>query len=173
MQRKCPGIPALWLSSPREAALGCLRRRYLGHKEGAGLVRGTSSSGVRKACPTNFLVEQHELGKHNCYVLSPKLGLAQVDCRQMEKSSILNVEIFDGRLTLRVVDDVEVWDFIEDFLVEEHGIEYEFFVSENSDASAYRRLFFSVNTCQAKLRSAVDAIDYSELECIYRLNNRA
>lgn len=102
---------------------------------------------------------------------NPSPNFKLIVSTNMDKSTFLKVEIFDEKLTLRVIDDDETFDFVEDTLVEEHDLEHEFDSRENPDHSGHHRLYYPRNTSRTNLLSAVDAIELSELEQIWRLNN--
>lgn len=66
------------------------------------------------------------------------------------------------------IDDVELFDFIEDYLIEKCSIEYAFItVSKNWN----RIMHFTDKYSFETIKSAIQSIDGDEIERIYQLNN--
>ena len=73
----------------------------------------------------------------------------------------------DGR-TIVQVDDEELFDFVDDFLTEECGLDYDF-VSTSTDGT--RTIHFPDETSRDAVTAALERLDPREVERIFRINN--
>ncbi len=67
------------------------------------------------------------------------------------------------------IDDYELFDFIEDYLIEQYSIEYTY-MSESTDGRYYKMHFMNKYPFETLLR-VIKNIDKNEIERIYQLNN--
>ncbi|MBS0193920.1 MAG: hypothetical protein JSR34_06710 [Proteobacteria bacterium] len=70
-----------------------------------------------------------------------------------------------------IIDDFELFDFIEDYLIEECDIEYTWRSSVNRIGGEIITLYFSNPTTSEQLESVLLKLSSKEIEAIYRLNN--
>jgi len=82
----------------------------------------------------------------------------------------LKIEVIGGHVVL-LVEDTEVFDYVEDFLIEEHNLMYSFVVIGEANGVKTYTLHFQETSDPTKLQTAVDAIDPDELQRIWSLNN--
>jgi len=75
----------------------------------------------------------------------------------------------DGRVRI-MVDDWELFDFIEDHLAK-HGFEYDYFKEEIIGSRRSFVMHFQVGIDPIQLRGAMKLIDPSEIQRIWRINN--
>ena len=80
------------------------------------------------------------------------------------------IEEKEGHVVL-IVEDTEVFDFLEDILSEQHGLEYSYLESEKVNGVETYKLHFSKNISPTRIQTAVDSIDQNELQRIWDLNN--
>ncbi len=74
-------------------------------------------------------------------------------------------------ITTVEVEDTELFDFIEDYLIEECDIEYEYMETSQKDNLSIYTLYFSKKFSKETIESAFSELDKREIENIYRLNN--
>lgn len=79
-------------------------------------------------------------------------------------------EIREGHVVL-IVEDTEVFDFIDDILIEQHDLEYTYVESKNINGVEVYKLHFPKNIDLAKIQTIIDSVDKSELRRIWNLNN--
>ena len=82
----------------------------------------------------------------------------------------LKIEVIGGHVVM-LVKDTEVFDYVEDFLIEEHDLEYAYLESEETNGVTTYTLHFPETNDPTKLQTAVDAIDPDELQRILDLSN--
>lgn len=82
----------------------------------------------------------------------------------------LKVEVIGGHVVL-LIKGTEVFDYVEDFLIEEHDLVYSFVVIEETNAVKTYMLHFQETSDPTRLQTAVDAIDPGELQKIWNISN--
>lgn len=75
----------------------------------------------------------------------------------------------EGEFITLTTDDCELFDFIEDYLEEDHDISSEF--SRHDDDLRLYVMYFSKSVSVDRLKSVLNAIDPGEIERIWSLNN--
>ena len=73
----------------------------------------------------------------------------------------------NGEITIEI-DDIELFDFIEDYLIEKCSIEYAFLTDMKNKN---RIMHFTDKYSFETLKSVVQRLDRDEIEKIYQLNN--
>ena len=73
----------------------------------------------------------------------------------------------DGRVVLQV-DDTELSDFVEDFLTEQCGLDYQIVESAGRNRHA---IIFPLGTSIETVNSALSQLDRNDIERIFRINN--
>lgn len=73
----------------------------------------------------------------------------------------------NGEITIEI-DDIELFDFIEDFLIEKCSIEYAFLTDIKNKN---RMMHFTDKYSFETLKSAIQKLDRDEIERVYKLNN--
>lgn len=68
-------------------------------------------------------------------------------------------------------DDYELFDFVDDLLIEKHNIEYIYFATEKIDNREIYVMYFSKCTDPDILREVIKSIDQEEIHRIWQLNN--
>ena len=69
------------------------------------------------------------------------------------------------------VEDTELFDYVEDYLMEKCNIEYEFMApSENNGVSIYT-MYFSRSNNEKEIEEALSKLSKPEIERIYNINN--
>ena len=81
----------------------------------------------------------------------------------------IRAHVVDGRVVVDVDDDDELFDFVEDELIERSGLEHEYVVSLESREQ--RRIVYPATTAPGSVFAALRLIDPAELQRVYRLNN--
>lgn len=66
------------------------------------------------------------------------------------------------------IDDIELFDFIEDYLIEKCSIEYAFLTSSKNNN---RIMHFKNNHSFETLKNAIQSINSNEIESVFKLNN--
>ena len=74
----------------------------------------------------------------------------------------------NGEITIEI-NDHELFDFIEDYLIEKCSIEYDY-MTQLHEERLYK-MYFRVNCSFEQLKNAILNLDRNELERIYKLNN--
>lgn len=69
-----------------------------------------------------------------------------------------------------LVDDVEVFDLVDDLLTE-NEMEYEYFLEEVIGGKRYQVMHFGSDTSEERLRAVIDSISKADIERIWKLNN--
>ncbi len=82
----------------------------------------------------------------------------------------LKVEKRNGHVIL-IMEDTEVFDFVEDILLEQHSLQYAYLESEETNGVTTYILHFPETNDPTILQTVVDAIDPGELQRIWDLNN--
>ncbi|KAB2877491.1 hypothetical protein F9K33_16320 [bacterium] len=78
-----------------------------------------------------------------------------------------HIEIeFDAKHAILVFNDTELYDFVEDYLLEKHDIRSEYVTQSESGY----RLFFDKNR-SSDIEKALSKLDDNEIETVWRLNN--
>ena len=85
------------------------------------------------------------------------------------KSEHIEIRLSESKLEI-VVDDYELFDYIEDLLTG-RGFEYEFRTETIRDGRKFYKMHFGKNVDNNKLIDAIDAISQSEIQRIWELNN--
>ena len=76
----------------------------------------------------------------------------------------------EGLLTV-TVKDYELFDYVEDHLIENHDLEYDYSLeSEKNGVSAYT-MYFPKGTPENKIKKALNELSHAEIERIFKLNN--
>lgn len=82
----------------------------------------------------------------------------------------LKIEKKEGHVVL-IVEDTEVFDFVEDILIEQHDLNYAYLETKKANGLETYTLHFPAINDPTRLQAAVDAIDPNELQRIWNLNN--
>jgi hypothetical protein len=80
----------------------------------------------------------------------------------------IHAHMVDGRPVVDV-DDAEVFDFVEDELIERFDLEYEYL--QHVEGSGKTRMVYGPGTSLQSVIDALCSIDPAELDRVYRLNN--
>lgn len=78
----------------------------------------------------------------------------------------------DGR-TILVVDDYELFDFVDDYLTDDCDLAYEFRTSTERSGGEIITMYFPSAVIGSEIEGAVLRLDVTEVERIYKLNNQA
>lgn len=70
-----------------------------------------------------------------------------------------------------VIDDHVVFDYVEDILIDQHGIGYQHYTEEINSTSNTYKMFFDPKTDINNLHAALRTIDLREVEKLYRVNH--
>jgi len=76
----------------------------------------------------------------------------------------------DGRVTV-TTDDTEVYDLVEDYLVEKCNLEPEEVLFSEANAVQAHTMFFPRTVTKEHLQGALEKLDADEIERVFRLNN--
>ena len=69
------------------------------------------------------------------------------------------------------VDDLELFDFVEDYLIEECDIEYEYMQELSIDGSQIYRMYFGNKYTFNEIENQKKKLDKEEINKIYKINN--
>ena len=83
---------------------------------------------------------------------------------------LIKIEEKSGELLL-TIQDTEIFDFIEDLLIEKYGLKYTYLETVEINGIITYSLHFPENTNQNLLQTAIDSIDQNELRRIWNLNH--
>ena len=70
-----------------------------------------------------------------------------------------------------VVDDHEVFDYVEDILIDQYGIGYLHYTEEVSNTTYTYKMYFGPETDIDNLQAVLRTIDLREVEKLYRVNH--
>ncbi len=82
----------------------------------------------------------------------------------------LKIEIIGGYVAL-IVEDTEVFDYVEDLLSEKHDLDYAYFGTSETNGVKTYTLHFPNTSDPTELQAAIDTMDRDELKRIWCLNN--
>lgn len=83
----------------------------------------------------------------------------------------IQIGIHEGGDLALVIDDYELFDFIDDYLTDECAIEYESSISIKRVGGEIITMFFPKSVSAHELESALLRLSVDEIEKVYRLNN--
>ena len=90
----------------------------------------------------------------------------------MMKSLLPYIEVgFDNNQVVLEVQDLELSDFIEDYLVEECGLEPETIKSGSKDNFKVVKFYFNTSVLQNQIEDALLKLSPTMIESVYKLNN--
>jgi len=76
----------------------------------------------------------------------------------------------EGRCVV-VVEDYELFDFVEDFLGEECDLSYEYRISRKRPGRENISMYFPLGVTPAEVETSLSSLSPAEIERIYKLNN--
>ena len=77
----------------------------------------------------------------------------------------------DGDRCIVVVEDYELFDFVEDFLGEECGLSYEYRISRERPGGEIITMYFPLGVTPAVIEACLARLSAAEIERIHKLNN--
>lgn len=83
----------------------------------------------------------------------------------------ISVGLDDEDRCVVVVEDYELFDFVEDFLGEECDLSYEYRISRERPGGEIITLYFPFGITPAVVEASLSRLSAAEIERIYRLNN--
>lgn len=82
----------------------------------------------------------------------------------------ISVGLGEGDRCIVVVEDYELFDFVEDFLVEERDLSCEYLISKDRPGGEIVTMFFPPGVTAELIEASVSSLSPSEVERIYKLN---
>jgi hypothetical protein len=83
----------------------------------------------------------------------------------------ISVGLDDGNRCIVVVEDYELFDFIEDFLSDECDLSYEYRISKERPGGEVITMIFPLGVTSAIIEASLLSLSPAEVERIYKLNN--
>jgi tRNA threonylcarbamoyladenosine modification (KEOPS) complex Cgi121 subunit len=83
----------------------------------------------------------------------------------------ISVGLGEGNRCIVVVDDYELFDFIEDFLGDECDLSYEYRTSKERPGGEVITMFFPLRVTPEVIEASLSSLSPAEVERIYKLNN--
>ena len=77
----------------------------------------------------------------------------------------------EGNRCVVVVEDYELFDFVEDFLCNEHDLSYEYRTSKERPGGEIIAMFFPLGVSSGDIEVILSRLSPAEVERIYKLNN--
>ena len=76
----------------------------------------------------------------------------------------------EGRLFVSV-EDTELFNYVEDHLIEKCNIEYEFMIPSEKNGTSIYTMYFSKSNKEKDIEEALSKLSKSEIQRIYSINN--
>ncbi|MGK5027486.1 hypothetical protein [Janthinobacterium sp. RB2R34] len=83
----------------------------------------------------------------------------------------ISVGLDEGNRCVIVVEDYELFDFIEDFLGEECDLAYEYRISKERPGGEIITMFFPLGVAPEIIEASLANLSPAEVERVYKLNN--
>lgn len=83
----------------------------------------------------------------------------------------IHVGLGDENRCIVVVEDYELFDFIEDFLGDECDLPYEYRTSRERPGGEIITMYFPLGVTPAVVEASLSSLSPAEIERIYKLNN--
>lgn len=83
----------------------------------------------------------------------------------------ISVGLDEGNRCVIVVEDYELFDFVEDFLGDECDLSYEYRTSKERPGGEIITMFFLLGVAPGLIEASLSSLSPAEVERIYKLNN--
>lgn len=83
----------------------------------------------------------------------------------------ISVGLDEGNRCIVVVEDYELFDFVEDFLCDEYDLSYEYRTSKERPGGEIITMFFPLGVSSGDIEVILSRLSPAEVERIYKLNN--
>ena len=83
----------------------------------------------------------------------------------------ISVGLDEGTRCIVVLEDYELFDFVEDFLGEECDLSYEYRTSKDRPGGEIITMFFPLGVTPEVIEASLSSLSPAEVERIYELNN--
>ncbi len=89
----------------------------------------------------------------------------------MELPHIKISQATDGMVSVEV-EDTELFDFVENYLIEDCDIEYDYQKTSERNCLSIYTMFFSKKYTKEIIESALNKLDANEIESVFKINNK-
>ena len=83
----------------------------------------------------------------------------------------ISVGLDEGNRCVIVIEDYELFDFVEDFLCDECDLSYEYRTSKERPGGEIITMFFPLGVAPEVIEASLSSLSPAEVERIYKLNN--